>query len=840
MKLYRWLLRLYPARFREEYAAPLARQFADEYREAQGAGARAILWLRALADLAMSIPAQFARESQQDLKYAARVYRRRLWLTTLAISALALAIGVTTGVFSVVNALLIRSLPFRDPGRLVETGYFIESRQQMYDWRNSSPYLQDVAAYSTAEMNLSRTGAAARVHVAETSSGFFALLGIKPELGRMFRAEEDLPANDGVTVIGYGLWQQMFGGDPRMLGATIQINGTALTVIGVAPPGFDYPAHTALWTPTFFDMPKLGKAGAILCETIGRLRPAATEAQARAIFQAELHREYPDEPLASFPRWTTLQSQLAGPIGQASLVLLGIMAFVLLIACANVAHLLLSRTAERRQEMAIRAALGASRARLTQQLITESVALTLAAAVAGLAVAHWSARLVSSVQPAQISAQQYGVLDGRVLGFAIAVALLTGLLFGILPAWLMSRAQPVVDSVRAQPGAGSGGVGRARVALIAIQAGCTVVLLAGSLTMGRTFLRLLGTDLGLRTRNVATVSVSLLGSRHEGHGREMQYYRRALESLRAVPGVDAVGGVNYLPLGAQNLMLFAVALDSGARQKAVPVSVTPQYFASIGAKLIDGRDFTEADRERSEPVAIVSEEFARHEDAARLIGRMVTTPYLDKPARIVGVVRSVRFAPNWSLAQFYLPAAQHPPGYMTFVAHVHGNPERYLAICRDRIQQVDPQVPVYDAMTLDARLQRALAKPRFYTTAILVFGGFSLLLALIGIYGVASYAISARTHEIGVRIAVGASPTRLRFALLRQTMLPMAVGLAFGVAGASELGRFLEHLISGGVPVDAPTCASAALLLAITAAAAAWTATARVLRIDPMSALRAE
>jgi predicted permease len=713
----------------------------------------------------------------------------------------------------------------------------------LYGWRAGSPYWSDVALYQTAQMNLSGRDRAARTQVTQTSANFFSLLGAEPDFGRAFLPQEDVPGKNQVAVIGYGLWQQLFGGDPRVLGATIRVNGTPLTVVGVAPPDFDFPARTTVWTPTVFEIERLPVSGAIWTHTIGRLKPGMRLAQADNILTAELRRSLPQALQRDPPRLISLQDQLAGPVRQASLVLLAIVVFVLLIACANMAHLLLSRVIARRQEMAVRAAMGASRARLTQQLITESLALTMGAAAAGLAVAQWVARLAASVQPAQLSAQDYSILDWRVLGFALAVALLTGAIFGVLPAWLMGRTQPAVDAVRAHRGTEATGAHRTRAVLIALQAACTVVLAAGSLTMGRSFLRLLGTDLGFRSGNVATLTVSLFGTRNQADPQARQYYQEALRRLRAIPGVEEAGAADYLPLISQPLMLLRAGLDSGREVSAVPVTVTPHYFGSMGANIIAGRDFTDADREGSEPVVIVNREFARLAGGAgTLIGRRIKLPFVGATSgTIIGVVQTTRFNPSApNLPQFYLAAAQYPPSFATFVARVHGKPERYLAICRDAVQRVDPQAPVYDALTLSERLNAAVAKPRFYTTAMLFFGSFAMLLALLGIYGMASYSISQRTHEIGVRIALGAGTPRLRFALLRESMLPLAAGMTAGVAAAAELGRFLEQLISGAQPVDAGACAAAALLLAFAAALAVWWATARVLRVDPMVALRAE
>jgi predicted permease len=843
-QIYRVLLRLYPARFREEYEAPLERQFADEYREAHGPARRMLFWLRALSDLAVSVPTEFLRELQQDLSYAAGMYRRRMLVTMLALAALALAIGAATGVFSVLNALLIRSLPFRDPERLVDVPVIgVEIR----DSRMILPPVPgfDVATYTSADMNLSRTGQAARVHVTETTANFFSLLGAEPEFGRAFRADEDRSGKDGVAVIGYGLWQQIFGGDARALGATIHLNGVPLTVVGVAPRLFDYPAKTAVWTPTVADLQLLAREGVIFPRSIGRLPPGMTLAKANNLFQVFARRERDPHGPQGEPaeRLVSLRDQLAGPIQQASFVLMAVVAFVLLIACANVAQLLLSRIAGRRQEMALRAALGASRARLVQQLITESVMLTSAAALAGLVIAYWAARLASSVQPAQLAAQDYSILDWRVMGFAIAVALLTGVLFGVLPAWLIGRTQPGADSVRTQTGTRGSALNRVRSTLVAVQAVLTVVLVAGALSMGRSFLKLMGTDLGFRTQNVATATISLYGSRYETNHQAPSYYGRVLARLRAVPGMESAAAADFLPLTEQDLAILPAKLESGAMVAAVPVTITPDYFRTIGTRIVDGRNFTDADRDGAELVAIVNEEFVRRAGSGvRQVGGTISTIFDKRPLKIVGVAQNTRFAPSRDpmIAQLYRPAAQHAALSMTFVARVHGDPDRYLPLLRDAIQQVDAHVPVYNAMTLSRRLDEALAKPRFYTTAILFLGGFAILLAVIGVYGAASYSISQRTHEIGVRIAVGASPERLRIALLRQSMLPIAVGMTAGMAGAIALGRFLQYLMSGVEPLNGRTCAWAALLLAITAAVAVWRATAGILRVDPMHALRAD
>ena len=850
LSLYRKLIKLYPARFREEYGTPLEQQFRDEYREADGMPARLAVLMRTMFDLAISIPRELARELRQDLGYSIRIYSRRPGVTLLAIAAMALAIGATTGVFSVVNALLLRSLPFRSPERLVQLGYAFAApatSPEFHAWHARSSYLEDASKYSQSEVNLSGAERSVRVKVAETTSNFFSVLGREPEIGRSFVPGEDAPGKDSVAIISHGLWQQFFGGDPRALGSTIHLNGTPITVVGIAPPGFDYPAKTAIWTPTVFDAEKIPKGGPIFWISFGRMKPGVSLAGAQSMFDADREHLEPGSlkrdaahPVKLIP----LREQLAGPVRQASLVLLALVSLVLLIACANVANLLLTRITERRKELVLRAALGASRARLMQQLITESILLTGVSALAGMLVAQWAVRLSTAAQPAQLTVQSYTILDWRVLAFAVLLAALTGLLFGVLPASLIGRLQPAEDLVRMPADSSNTRIRRLRGALVVLQVALTLTLLGGSIVMGRGFLKLLGADLGYRTDHVVTMSVSLAGTRYNNPTLRAGYYQDALDRIRKVPGVESAGAIDSLPLATNAFMGAEVKLDSRNIGFAGVVWTTPDYFRAMRSAILYGRDLALSDQRSSDKVALVNEEFARQAGQSQvLIGKKVKSVFVDGDLTIIGITRTVRYFTDPDekpMAQIFLLPGQFTPMTMTFVARVHGKTEAYLPVCRDAIQSVDRQAPVFNIKTLDERLAGDLARPRFYTTAVLFFGAFAMLLAIIGVYGVASYSISQRTHELGVRIAIGASAERMRWMLLRQSLLPVGIGMAAGVAGAVGLGQFLQHMMDAAQRMDAATCAIAAILLAAVAAVAVWAATQRILRLDPMQVLRAE
>ena len=552
LRLYRLLLKLYPAAFRERYEAPLERQFKDDFADVHGARDAARFWLATLADFARSMPPQLAREVAQDGRHALRLWRRRPLAATFSVAVLAIAIGANTGVFSVVNALLLRSLPYQDPGRLAVLESYGPPREGFHEWHRQSAYLAGAMMYSTLDVNVEGVQLAARVALAETSSNFFSLLGTRPAEGRTFAEGEDTAGRNAVAVIGHGLWRRLYGSDPRAVGSTIRVNGALLTIVGVAPPGFDFPGKSELWTPTTFEYERIPKTGSvIMLTTVGRLKPSLTWSQAREAFEAEAFARFPnsrDQDALNRPRLTPLQEQITGPIRNAFLILMGGVGLLLLLACANVANLLLARTAARSNELAIRTALGASRARLAQQLLTETLLMSLVSTAAGLVVARWTAGIVSLAQPAALAAQAYNVLDWRVLAFAVALSMATGLVFGVSPALYASRSGLAAQNRTATAAARHT---RMRTVLIATQIAVTVVLLTGSVALGRAFLSMLRVDNGYQVESMVTMTVSVAGTAHQGPAA-WPYFHEVLGRVRHVPDVLSASATESLPLNVNS------------------------------------------------------------------------------------------------------------------------------------------------------------------------------------------------------------------------------------------------------------------------------------------------
>jgi putative ABC transport system permease protein len=841
-RLYRWLLRLYPAEFREQYGAPMHRQFQDDYAEVQDSRDLLRFWARTVGDIARSAPRQFASEIAQDARYATRLWRRRPLHTLFAVAALALAIGASAGVFSVISALLLRSLPFSASERLAQLHMFAPPRSEFHAWRQQSAYLADAAMYDSLDVNVEAGGQTARMQLTETSWNFFSLLGSRPASGRVFLPGEDDPGGGDVAVIAHSAWQRLFGNDPRAIGTIVRVNGIPLTIVGIAPPDFDYPARTELWAPTTFDYQRIQKTGSVVMWTsIGRLQPELTWAQARHAFEAEAYERAPERRNADVPNRPALiplQQHLAGPVRRAALVLLGGVGFLLLLACANVANLLLARTIARSGDLAIQVALGASRARLTQQLLTESVLLSLVASAGGLVVAHWSARLATAVAPAQLASQSYTVLDWRVLVFAIGAAILTGLLFGVVPAIYATRTSLKMGG---RSTTASVAHTRARSLLMAGQVALTLVLLTGAIALGRAFVGLIRIDNGYDVESIATMSISFAGTNYTASGRAWSYYDDVASRIERVPGVQAVSATEWLPLAVDAFMGTAFSLDGTGPSSPLTtvVSIAPAFFRTIGARILAGREFSRMDLGSGESLAVVNEQFARtFGGPSSLVGRSLTADRWPT-MRIVGVVSGMRYG-----GPAYAPEPQvfrlsRAPRALTFVVRVAGPARDRIALVRDSVQSVDPRVPVFDVRTMDERLAFTLSRQRFYVAAAAFVGVLALVLALVGVYASVSYGVFQRTREMGIRLALGTTPARLRAMLLRQTLMIVSAGAIAGVVLTMALGTYMASLVKDASPAAGLTVVAFASI-AILAASAIWSATRQISHLDIADVLRAE
>jgi putative ABC transport system permease protein len=790
----------------------------------------------------------------QDVRYGLRMLRKSPGFTAVAVLTLALGIGANAGVFSTVNTLLLRSLPFREPDRLTLLQNFFpphDTASQFHDWRRHRQYFADAAVFEDIDANLGGGRGVIRAHVAQTSWNFFSVLGTQPILGHGFASGDDvdatgsgLPGRNAVAVIGYGLWQELYGGDPKALGATIRVDGNPLTVIGVAPRGFDYPNKTVVWKPGAFNP---GNDGWV---AIARLKPGVSLARARAAFAVEAERQPresgDDYNLNPLPKIVSLRDALLGPVKHASLMLMGAVVLVLLIACTNLANLLMARTAERAAELSVRAALGASRARLARQLLTECLLLSSIAAVAGLLVTFWTTSLAAKVEPPPLGAQSYSTLNGPVLIFTVLASVVTAALFGVLPLLYVTR----IHSFGARGSVRTRGSRMVHDSLVVAQVTLTIVLLAAAVSVGSAFVHLMRIDRGYDVKGIATVGVSLDGTTHQGDGRELAYFEEGLDRIRNLPGVRSASATEFLPLYATTFIGGPFGMDGHPAERAsMIVPVFSDYFRTMGGRILFGREFNDAEVRSGAKIAIVDERFARaFGSPADAVGRQLTIagapPWVPAASKIVGVVREMDYQTDPTVAnefQVFVPAAN--PGVFfsnAFVVGVGGRAEDHLAAIRDTIQSVDPQVPLYSVKTMQQRLDEASARPSFYRTAIWIFAGFALLLTMIGVYGLLAYEVARRTNEIGIRMALGATQSSLVRMVLQEALLMVCVGLAGGVPLVFCTRRVAASLI-GNMPASLaePIAVGAAAIIAA-ALLAAYLPARRALKVDPTVALRYE
>ncbi|MGH7613069.1 MAG: ABC transporter permease [Gemmatimonadales bacterium] len=796
----------------------------------------------------------------QDLRYAVRQLAKSPGFTTVAVLTLALGIGANTAIFSVVNRLLFNPLPFLEqPDRLVavwETDprgndHSEASPANFRDWKRQARSFDHMVAHIWWTANLTGGDRPERVQGFLVSPDYFTTLGIRPLLGRGFVAGEGEPGRDRVVVLSHGIWQRRFGGDPRIVGQAIPINGIPRMVVGVLPPDVRYPAAAELWGPLSLEAEEWEIRIAHFLLVTGRLAPGVTVTQAHdelAGIARGLATEY---PASNTDQGTYVRSLIPDVTRQLEPILLSLfvaVGFVLLIACANVANLLLARGATRGRELAVRATLGASRPRLTRQLLTESVVLALAGGGIGVLVAIWGVGALVALVP--LGQQPYlngfnrVAVDGPVLLFTLGLSLATAFGFGLAPALRASRTDLQAALQEEGRAAGSRPRHRLRRALIAAEVALALLLLVGAGLTLRSFRHLLDTSPGFDVDGIALTNVSLPGSKYSDDVAVAGFYRHLLDQVAGIPGVHASGAVNITPLCRCNQTTSfeiegAPPFAPGEGPDVGWRVVTPGYFAALGVPLREGRAFDAADNAATRRVAIVNQALARRYFPDGAIGRRLLLTGDSSPIEIVGLLSDLRHDGPARLPQpeVYLPAAQIAAREMVLVARTT-YPAGVLPALRAEVQRLDPDQPVFDQRTMRDVFDLVVGPHRLALRLLAALGALALALAAVGIYGVLGQLVAERTREIGIRVALGSDPPAVRRLVLRQGMVPVAWGVAIGLLAALGLTRALASQLVGVSPAEPVTLAIVALLLGTVALAACYVPVRRATSVDPMVALR--
>ena len=807
----------------------------------------------------------------QDVRYGARRLARSPGFTLIAVLTLALGIGANSAIFSVVNAVLLRSLPYAEPDRLVrlfnvrdESDQFPVAPPNYFDFREQRQLFSGVAAYDQrSNFTLTGVGEPQRVTGAEISAELFDVLGVRPVLGRGLRPGENEPGAGDVVVLSHGAWQQYFGGDPGVIGRTISLDGATRTVVGVMPAGFDFPEEARLWTPLVYDggFRDDSNRGSHYLSVVARLQPDVTTERAAEEMETlgdRIATEYGGPATNSSATAMGFQEVLVGDIRPALLVLLGAVGLVLLIACANVANLMLARAATREGELAVRAALGAGRRRLLRQLLTESVLLALLGGAAGLLIAFWGTAALVGLRPEGIPRIEDVTVDPTVIAFTAGLSLLTGLVFGLVPAIQLARADLTASLREGARGALSGRRGnRVRAGLVVAEMAVAVILLAGAGLLIRSFQNLTEVDPGFRPEGVVATRLSLPPSSYADDARAVQLFDGLLERLRALPGVTSAGAVSILPMAGGDAALGIYRTDRPTPTAGVDMPIaklrvaSPDYFGTLGIPLLRGRDFAAGDRAGASRVVVLTEQAAeRIFPGEEAIGKQVsltftvaneTDAYTGEVVGIVGSVRQTGLDDELE-PEAYVAMAQVAPRGMEVTVRTSGDPAALAGGVRDAVRELDPELPVSEIRTVAQVVSESVSQPRFYMLLLTVFASVALVLAAVGIFGVISYTVAQRTREIGVRMALGAEPGQILRMTVGRALLLGGGGVVLGLVAALGGTRLLAgfgFLFQVG-STDPLTYASVAAILLGVAALASYLPARRATRVDPMAALRAD
>jgi putative ABC transport system permease protein len=802
----------------------------------------------------------------QDLRYAVRTLLNKPGFTLIAVFTLALGIGGSTAIFTIVDAALLRGLPYKSPDRLYhlfESTPQKEFAQREFSYPDYQDYqnnqvLEGLAAYTGGGGIMSGRGEPERVFVPSASANFFSVLGVEPLLGRTFQDGEDKPGAPRVVVLTYAMWQRRFGGDPSIVGQSLTINGDSYAVVGVLPSSFQFALRNAdLWRPYQPTPNQLSRRFLHGTNLIGRLKPGVTFAQAQselAVIAKRIEQENNESHAGTGLKLVPLQEQIVGQVKPILFVLLAAVGFVLLIACANVASLLLTRSLTRQKEVAIRAALGASRWRVVRQLLTESLLLSLVGGVAGLLVAYWGVHgLVAALPDNQISTLPFLQslhLDARILGFSFALSLVTGVVFGLVPALQSSR--PDLNEVLKEGGRNTAGGGghRLRGALVMSEIALAVVLLVGAGLMMKSLLRLLQSNPGFNPDNLLTMTVALPAAKYTEVNKQIDYFDQLKMRVESLPGVKGSGTVNILPMQGGNTTRFHVDGDPvpppGQDTEANIRTVDESYFQTMGVPLIAGRMFDQRDKADAPQVVIIGKTTADKVFAGRdpLGRRLVYSNVQAPPITVIGVVGDVKIAglDDDIRPVLYYPFRQSAAPVTNLVVRTNDDPNALAAAIRSETHSLESDVAVFNVKAMGQLISDSPAAfmRRFPAILIGLFAFVALLLASVGIYGVVSYSVSQQTHYIGVRMALGAQASDILKMVLRQGLTLAVAGMAIGVVAALGLTRWLRALLFEVQTTDVTTFAAVLVSLFVVTLLACYIPARRATRVDPLVALRYE
>jgi len=796
----------------------------------------------------------------KDIRYGLRGLLKRPGFTAIALVALALGIGANTAIFSLVNAVVIRPLPFPEPDRLVWVYGNIRnggnrasvSPLDFLDYRNQNKTFEQFAASGTIPIsaNLTGSGEPERLMASAVTGNYFAAFGVTPALGRGFSLENEKTGQDQVTILSDAFWQKHFGGDPEIVNKTIILDSKPYQVIGVMPAGLSLPQSAELWVPLSFDTnPEMRQRKAHFLRPIGRLKTGVTLLQAQADtdrIAAQLEEQFPDSNTGWNLRLLSLREQLVGGTRTTLFILFGAVGFVLLIACANVANLLLVRAAGRQKEIALRTALGASRLRIVRQMLTESLLLSLLGGALGALLAVWGVELLVSLSADTLPRTVNVKIDATVLLFTLLISLVTGLLFGLAPAFRTVKVN-LIDSLKDGARGAEGTLrNRTRSLLVIFESAVAVILLIGAGLLVRSLIALQKVDPGFDANNVLTLRVDLPQKKYQGEGKSANFFQQLETHIASLPGVQAVGLITELPLSGQpNDVPFTVegrppvspdqAFDADFRR------VNQSYFSALHIPLLRGRNFTEQEVRQTDKVTIVSQQLVDivfpNEDP---LGKRLVTQIGNEAYEIIGVVGDIR---HRSLAGQPFPAMYFPTrnsGWMNLVIRTQGDPLSIVGAVRKEVQALDPDQPIAAVKKMSDWVDSSVAEPRYRTTLLGMFAALAMILAATGIYGVMSYSVAQRTHEIGVRMALGARQLDVLKLVVRQGMVLTLVGVVLGLLGAFALTRVMQSLLFEVTAKDPFTFVVVAALLIAVAFVACFIPAHRATKVDPLVALRYE